>query len=281
MHKVARTEKDLFIAYLLIGAMFFAMRSCEYLRTSFDYESKRTKILCLRNFQFKRRGRLLSVVNDDLEAAELVMITFEFQKNEWRNQTVHMYATKDPILNPVIAWARVIKTIISSVPDYSMNTQVCFFYDCKTKKASMITSSIVGRRLKAAVKVIGVGSLGFTEDDISLHSVRSGGAMAMFLSGVRAIIIQRVGRWSSLAFLEYIREQVDSFTRGVSDKMLEFEEFHTLNAKEGNLDVDEGKYDPQSKGDGDIKIPYSLHWSDNVIQDDTLETAGYADLADM
>ena len=43
--------------------------------------------------------------------------------------------------------------------------------------------------------------------------------MAMFLSGVSEIIIQRVGRWTSLAFLEYIREQVDAFTIGVSQKM--------------------------------------------------------------
>ena len=53
----------------------------------------------------------------------------------------------------------------------------------------------------------------------------------MFLSGVSTIIIQRVGRWSSKAFWEYIREQVESFTYGVSNKMLDFVHFHHLNAK--------------------------------------------------
>ena len=52
----------------------------------------------------------------------------------------------------------------------------------------------------------------------------------MFLSGISTIIIQRVGRWSSKVFLEYIREQVDSFSLGVSEQMLQFEYFHTLNA---------------------------------------------------
>ena len=33
-------------------------------------------------------------------------------------------------------------------------------------------------------------------------------------------------------FLEYIREQVESFTFGVSKKMIRFEHFHTLNAEQ-------------------------------------------------
>ena len=45
--------------------------------------------------------------------------------------------------------------------------------------------------------------------------------MAMFLSGVSDIIIQRIGRWEIFAFLEYIREQVKNFTYGMSSKMLQ------------------------------------------------------------
>ena len=61
----------------------------------------------------------------------------------------------------------------------------------------------------------------------------------MFLSGVSEIIIRRVGRWSSEAFLEYIREQVETFTIDVSQKMLEYENFHHLNADE--IKSDEAK----------------------------------------
>ena len=53
--------------------------------------------------------------------------------------------------------------------------------------------------------------------------------MAMFLSGVSTIIIQRVGRWESEAFMEYIREQVESFTAGISTKMIQNETFYHLN----------------------------------------------------
>ena len=38
----------------------------------------------------------------------------------------------------------------------------------------------------------------------------------------------RIGRWSSEAFLEYIREQIEQFTLGVSKKMLQFKNFNTI-----------------------------------------------------
>ena len=56
--------------------------------------------------------------------------------------------------------------------------------------------------------------------------------MAMFLSGVPTLITQRVGRWESDAFMEYIREQVETFTEGVSSKMLLHQEFCHLENKD-------------------------------------------------
>jgi len=41
---------------------------------------------------------------------------------------------------------------------------------------------------------------------VGLYPIRSGGAMAMFLSGISEIIIQRVGRWERFAFLDHIWE---------------------------------------------------------------------------
>jgi hypothetical protein len=52
--------------------------------------------------------------------------------------------------------------------------------------------------------------------------------MAMFLSKNSTIIIQQIGRWSSEAFLEYIRKQVESFTIGLAQNMLAYEEFFNI-----------------------------------------------------
>ena len=87
--------------------------------------------------------------------------------------------------------------------------------------------------------------------------------MAMFLSGVSEIIIKRIGRWSSEAFLKYIRDQVDAFSAGVSQKMLENESFHHLNAK--NSDIKENS----EKSDGPVcHIPFNVHYSKTVLADD-------------
>ena len=199
------------------------MRSCEYLRTVSSEESKRTKILRLRNFKFKKRGRVLKHSSKGLKNADLVMITFEFQKNNMRNRTVHMFSTGDTVLCPVVAWATTIQRILISVPKAKGDTKICTYYDSGTVRK--FDSNMVRVRLRAIVALVGEEILGFTKEDVGLHSIRSEGAMSMFLGEVSEIIIQRVGRWKSTAFLEYIREQVENFTYGVSSKMLENEIF--------------------------------------------------------
>ena len=49
--------------------------------------------------------------------------------------------------------------------------------------------------------------------------------MVMVLSGTKDLKIQKIGRWRSLAFMEYIRDQIESFTLGVTQGMIEFEDF--------------------------------------------------------
>ena len=88
-------------------------------------------------------------------------------------------------------------------------------------------------RKKSIVELMGENKLGFTRDDIGLHSIRSrGGGRAVFLPGVSEIIIERKGRWESFALLKYnIIEQVVTFTYGVSSSMLDNERFHHINEK--------------------------------------------------
>jgi hypothetical protein len=44
--------------------------------------------------------------------------------------------------------------------------------------------------------------------------------MAIHLAGVPVLTIMLIGRWSSDAFLRYIRRQVQEFSSGVSSRML-------------------------------------------------------------
>ena len=229
MMDLATSERDIAVTWLLIGAIFFAMRSCEYLKTASE-ESKRTKIIRVGNLVFKKGNRILNHNDPNLDKADLVRVRFVFQKNDKRDVQVHMFRSGDDLLCPVIAWAKTVQRV-RKIPSSSDNSEVCLFLDSRNK-LHLFQSSHVRSKLRAIITVIGKEILGFDKDDIGLHSIRSGGAMAMFLAGVSVIVIQRVGRWSSEAFLEYIRDQVESFTLDVSKNMLRFEEFLNLNTED-------------------------------------------------
>ena len=254
MMELADSPRDKASTWLLIGAIFFAMRSCEYLITAAE-ESKRTKILRLKNISFKRGNKHLQHSSKVLHLADLVQIRFEFQKNDKRDTIVHMFKSGDSTLCPVIAWAKTIRRV-RAIPGSSVNSKVCLFKN-NNENISFISSNYVRSRLRAVVTLLGKEELGFTKDDVGLHSIRSGGAMAMFLSGTSEIIIQRVGRWSSDAFLEYIREQVESFTVDVSKNMLKYEKFLNLSNNQG----EENENIIQNE-DGPNFVPFQVKFSE-------------------
>ena len=238
------------------------MRSCEYLETNTPEKDRRTKISRLRNVILKKDGRILSHSDPYLESADLVVVNFEFQKNDKRDVQVHMFKTDDDVLNPVKALAMTVKRVWS-YPGSTEDTKLCTLLN-PDGSLSSIKSTEVATRLKAVVALIGEDILGFTKDDIGIHSIRSGGAMAMFLSGVNTIIIQQVGRWSSEAFLEYIREQVESFTVGVSQKMLAFEFFFNLNRNTSTRVEEDNENGPES-------VPYSVNFSQMSLHNDSVQ----------
>ena len=245
LHEVAASDRDRAVAWLLTGAIFFVMRSCEYLQTA-EESTKRTRIVRLRNVRFKKGSRILDHDHPELHTSDLVQITFEYQKNDKRDVSIHMFSSGDNLLCPVIAWAAIVRRV-RKIPDTGEDSPVCMFHD-EHKKPSVISATYVRSRLRAVVTLMGEEKLGFNSESIGLHSIRSGGAMAMFLSGVPVVIIMRVGRWSSDAFLEYIRDQVELLTADVSKKMIKCEEFV-------NLDMSQHEVAPQVGDEVPTNLP--------------------------
>ena len=181
-----------------------------------------------------------------------------------------MFKSGDKELCPVIAWSKVIKKV-RRIKGATDNSEVSSFLDSKDQ-VILLRADYARSRLQAIVQLIGEEKLGFGKNDISLHSICSGGAMAMFLSGISVIIIQRVGRWSSKAFLEYIREQVESFTLGVSSKMLQFKEFMNLNNDlSDNILPPELLEDPKVNEDGPDSIPFKVSFNSIALSSLSLE----------
>ena len=174
---------------------------------------------------------------------------------------MHMFCTDNETLDPVKAWAKTVQRV-RGYEEASEDTRVCAFTH-PGGKMSFIQADHVRTRLQSVVEVIGEETLGFNKDDIGMHSIRSGGAMAMFLSGTSPIIIKKIGRWSSEAFLEYIREQVEDFTLGVSKNMIKFEDFNYLKMK----DIGHGSASPSQQKeiiddeDGPDCVPFAIQFS--------------------
>lgn len=211
---------EIAISQLIVGAFFFAMRSCEYLHVP-SGESRKTRVLRIRDIRFFHKHIPLKHTAPNLVDADVVAITFTSQKNEERYEVVNQFKTDDPVLCPVKAWAAIITRITSYKQSTDDSTVNCY---CSGKSLVQLTSANVRTALRTAVLTIGIDRLGFGTDDVGTHSLRSGAAMAMYLAKEPVYTIMLLGRWSSDAFLKYIRKQVQDFSIGVSGRMLSVEE---------------------------------------------------------
>ncbi len=72
---------------------------------------------------------------------------------------------------------------------------------------------------------------GIPIERINTHSLRSGGANALALSGYSDTQIQKMGRWRGATFKEYIRNELACFSAGMSRDMKQ--KFNFFNV-EGN-----------------------------------------------
>eukprot|EP00978_Attheya_sp_CCMP212_P036239 scaffold162830_cov52-Attheya_sp.AAC.9 len=194
------------------------MQSCKYLTvTAKDEDRGQTKRLRIKNIRFFRRHKELSHNDPRLASADSVTITFEYQKNDERNDSVTMHRTGDMLLCPVISWAAIVQRVLS-YPSTDKESPVNTMYNPNTEKLSYLSSVDMCIRLCAAASILGIAKLGFNPEDIGTHSLRSGAAMAMYLAGVP---------WSSDAFLHYIRKQVEMFSHNVSIRMIQNDHFFT------------------------------------------------------
>ena len=213
------------ISELAAAAHFWAMRSCEYSKVS-RAEQRQTKQLCLRNIVFIKNGNFLTHTSTMLHLADCISITFERQKNDRKSDTVTQWRTSDPIMCPVKLWASIVTRILS-IKGTNKDSPVSL---AKHRNSTIsITSEMVANLLRDGIVAIGETKLGIHRSEIGTHSIRSGAAMAMYLAGVPIFSIMLIGRWSSLAFLQYIRKQVQEFSFGISSKMIEVQSFKHIN----------------------------------------------------
>ena len=193
---------------------------------------KQSKELCIRNITFIRDGETLTQISPSLHLADCVSVTFERQKNDRKADTVTKWRTSDELLCPVKMWASLTR-IILSYKGANKNSPISLV---KHKSQIInITGEMIADLCRDGVVGICETKLGIRRSEIGTRSIRSGAAMAMYLAGVPVFSIMLIGRWSSTAFLKYIRKQVQEFSQGISSKMIEVQSFkHVQNPTETN-----------------------------------------------
>lgn len=146
------------------------------------------------------QGRLIPN-HSDLETllqAEEATIRITDQKNGIKGQCVHNQCTKSKY-NPIKSLATRFQHILSHgrAPD----TPIYYYkhptyYLWRKVKADDITQAV-----KQAAAAVGLYNLGYSQEGVSSHSLRTGGVMAMHINGVDAITIRKMGRWKLDTFL--------------------------------------------------------------------------------
>ena len=122
-------------------------------------------------------------------------------------------------LCPVRQWAALMRRILRYL-GVTPKTPVSAIW--RNDRLEHITSAEMTKALRAAVVSIEEKMLGIKAEDVGTHSIRSGAAMAMYFGECPVYTIMMIGRWSSDAFLRYIRKQVEQFSPNVSSRMLSF-----------------------------------------------------------
>ena len=214
------TPLDEALGQLATGAFFFGMRSCEYLSVR---GGRKTIILVVSGIRFFKNNVEIKNKKDTVtQFADTVSITFIFQKNKKKNVTITQ-PKSGKHLCPVKIWSSITHRILS--------------YKGTTEKTS-VNAVMIGKKLHYITRdemlnhlrhtVDNMTGLGFTGKDVGTHSIRSSLAMALYLKRRPISTIMLLGRWSSDAFLLYIRRQVQEFSKGVSTDMVDQENFFTI-----------------------------------------------------
>ena len=221
------TERS--IADIAITAYFFAMRSCEITNTP---RLGRTKILRLKGVTFRNdKGDDLGRSNCNvIELATRVTVTFEDQKNGLKMDRRTHQRTGDPVMCPVRSLTSLVRRILETVTGFNDDTQI------NTVEEQGRVNHITGEQLRRSMRETckergGKEVFGYNADEIGTRSLRSGAAMGLFLMNHSVAKIMMLGRWSSDAFLVYIRPQVMEWTNQMSGDMIVHDSFFDAGEK--------------------------------------------------
>ena len=212
------------VGCLTIIAYYFLLRVGEYTRPRFvtrngeKVRASRTVQFSYMNVGFFKDGKVVSRRSplNVLLSCDAATMKITNQKNGRMGDTIH-HKTNGTTCCPIKALAYRIDHINQHSPDHTIDRLLCAFYDNDTWNTVASVDIVIG--VRKAAKHLKLHEQGIDPDLIGAHSLRAGGAMALRLHGFDDTTIMKIGRWTSLTFIQYIHNQIAHLAEDISRKM--------------------------------------------------------------
>ena len=145
--------------------------------------------------------------------AESATLKLDNQKNGWKGVCVHQEANGKEFNCPVKALARRVIHIRENEGDTKTLLSAIYIDGIRYD----ITGEDISKGLKMAATLLHYPTTrGIPINHINTHSLCSGGANALALSGYSDTQIQKMGRWKGATFKEYICKELACYSAGMS-----------------------------------------------------------------
>ena len=222
-HQLSSSTLTATTANLSVIAFYYLLRVGKYTQprkvkvNGKWHQATCTEQFCVGDVGFFKDGKVLprQASLKTLITADSATLKISNQKNGRMGQTIHQEGTGQS--GAVAALARWVHHILQHGGTES--NLLCAVF--QNKEWTSVTSTHVINLLCAAVKQMKLSARGINPDLIGMHSLRAGGAMALKLQNYSDTIIQKLGRWSSATWLQYIHNQISHLSSGVAHKMSE------------------------------------------------------------
>lgn len=217
------TEMDKAVGDLGQVGYSFLLRSCEYCYVSGrrDMQTQNFRMKDIIFFKKGRNGKLRQLPRNapdsEILSADMATLKLENQKNGWRGVCISQHWNGDDFFDGVRGLGRRYVHIRSHMKDRWSTPISAVWQD--GKRMDVMAKHIRAGLKQAAEALDYPESRGIPIERIDTHSLRIGGANALHLAGYSDRQIQKMGRWRGETFKEYVREQLDVFTEGMSRSM--------------------------------------------------------------
>ena len=223
------SEQTKAIGDMALIAFIFLLRVGEYTCKSKRNNTKQTEQFEIRDVSFfqkdYRTGQLREIniaraSDGDLLRAHGATLRLRNQKNGWKQVCIFHEANGNTHNCAVRAIARRVIHVRHHTASWA-EARRCPLSSYATEGIMrQVTQEDMSKHLKLAATMLDYpGRKGIPISRVDTHSLRGGGANALALSGYNDRAIMKMGRWKSATFMEYIRDELASYSQGMSKKM--------------------------------------------------------------